>query len=318
MILSIQKRDGALRSFLIVGFAAAILIGCAHTEAPSPAPRQRTFASPEDAAQVLVTAARNNDSEGLVAIFGPEGRELIYSGDAVADGQGISRFLEAYDEKNSLVPDGEAVILVIGNKEWPFPMPLIKEGGTWLFDTNKGKEEILDRRIGRNERCAIQVCLAIVDAQREYAMKDRDGDGLTEYAQEFKSDPGLRNGLYWETGEGEELSPLGPMVAKARKEGYQKGEPGEGPSPYHGYYYRMLKAQGEHASEGAYSYVVNGSMIGGFGVAAFPATHGNSGVMTFIVNHDGVVYQKDLGDDTENLAEAMEEFDPDSSWSKVE
>jgi hypothetical protein len=318
MIFGIQNRDGAIRSFLIAGLAAAILIGCAHTEAPSPAPQHTTFASPEDAVQALVTATRNDDAEGLILIFGPEATELIYSGDTVADEKGIARFLKAYDTKNALVPEGERMILVIGSKGWPFPIPLVREGGTWFFDTNQGREEILDRRIGRNERCAIQVCLAIVDAEREYATKDRDGDGLMEYAQEFKSDPGLRNGLYWETAEGEELSPLGPLVTKARREGYQKGEPAEEPSPYHGYYYRLLTAQGEHAPGGAYNYVVDGSMIGGFALVAFPATYGNSGVMTFIVNHDGVVYQKDLGDDTEDLAEAMEAFDPDSTWSRVE
>ena len=189
-----------------------------------------------------------------------------------------------------------------------FPIPLVKKGEVWSFDTDKGREEILNRRIGENELSTIQTMLAIVDAEREYAMKDDDSDGVPEYAQKFLSDPGKKNGLYWETKEGEEPSPLGPAAAQAKKEGYKKS--GDKPIPFHGYYYRILKAQGKNAAGGAYDYVVKGKMIGGFAVVASPAKYGNSGVMTFLVNHDGVVYQKDLGKKTEQAARQHKEIRP--------
>jgi len=204
---------------------------------------------------------------------------------------------------------------VIGKDDWPFPIPLVKKGDSWFFDTEKGREEVLNRRIGQNELSTIQTMLAIVDAQREYAVKDLDGDGVPEYARKFMSDPGKKNGLYWETKEGEELSPLGPAAAQAREEGYKKS--GNKPIPFHGYYYRILESQGKNAAGGAYDYVVKGKMIGGFAVVAYPAKYGNSGVMTFLVNHDGVVYQKDLGKITAKTANAMKKFDPDSTWKKV-
>jgi len=194
----------------------------------------------------------------------------------------------------------------------------VKKGDTWLFDAKKGKDEILNRRIGQNELSTIQTMLAIVDAQREYAMKDLDGDGILEYAEKFRSDANKKNGLYWETKEGEEPSPLGELVASARAEGYTKAGAKDNPSPFHGYYFRMLKKQGKHAAGGAFDYVVKGQQIGGFAVVAYPATYGNSGVMTFIVNHEGVVYQKDLGKNTAKTAKDMKTFDPDKTWKKVE
>ena len=208
--------------------------------------------------------------------------------------------------------------LVVGEEEWPFPIPIVKKGESWLFDTKAGKEELLNRRIGRNELNTIQTCLAYVDAQREYAMKDRDGDGLLAYAQKFWSTKGKKDGLYWEAKEGEEQSPLGLGAARAVREGYTPRKPGDKPSPFHGYFYRILKAQGKNAPGGAYDYVVKGKMIGGFALVAYPAEYGASGVMTFIVNHDGVVYEKDLGAETAKIASAMTKFDPDQTWKKAE
>ena len=206
--------------------------------------------------------------------------------------------------------------MIVGKQEWPFPIPVVKKGQSWVFDTDKGKEEILNRRIGENELNTIQVMLAVVDAQREYAMKDRDKNELLEYAQKFVSDPGKKNGLYWEAKAGEAESPLGPIMAQARSEGY-RGKPASTPPPYHGYRYRILTAQGKDAPGGAYSYLVKGKMIGGFAVVAYPAEYGNSGVMTFIVNHDGKVFQKNLGKNTAGIASAMKEYNPDSTWQEV-
>jgi hypothetical protein len=220
---------------------------------------------------------------------------------AVADRQRRETFLTTYDEAHRLVsqPDG-SVVLHIGTQSWPSPIPLVKDGEAWRFDTPSGIDEVLNRRTGANELATIQVCLAIVDAQREYAMQDRDGDGLQAYVEQFVSDPGTKNGLYWETQAGEEPSPLGVLFLQASQEGYATARAADdGPRPYHGYYYRLLRSQGAHASGGAFDYVVRGKMLGGFAVAAYPADYGNSGVMTFLVHHDGVVYQKDLGPDTE-------------------
>jgi hypothetical protein len=280
--------------------------------------KQKVFATPEDALKAVITAARNNDDKELIAIFGQSAKDLIFSGDAVEDKQRRELLLKTYDEKNGLVPQNGNMILVIGKDDWPFPIPLAKKGGSWFFDTAKGREEVLNRRIGENELSAIQTMLAIVDAQREYSVKDLDGNGVPEYAMKVMSDKGKKNGLYWETKEGEESSPLGPVAAQAMKEGYTGKKAGDKPAPFHGYYYRLLKAQGKNASGGAYDYVIKGKMIGGFAVVAYPAKYGNSGVMTFLVNHDGVVYQKDLGKKTAQTARAMKKFDPDSTWKKVE
>jgi len=206
---------------------------------------------------------------------------------------------------------------VVGKNDWPFPIPLVKKGEVWFFDTDKGREEILNRRIGENELSAIQTMLAIVDAQREYAMKAIHRDGIPEYAQKFMSDAGKKNGLYWETKEGEEPSPLGPALAQAKKEGYSGKKSDDKPVPFYGYFYRILKAQGKNAAEGAYDYVVKGKMIGGFAVVASPAKYGNSGIMTFIVNHDGVVYQKDLGKNTAKIAKNITMYDPDKTWERA-
>jgi len=282
------------------------------------AQQQQTFRSPEEAVKSMVEAVKANNVTALSAIFGPEGKELIFSGDAVADKTGRERFVKAYDEKHKLVKETDnKVTLIIGDNEWPFPIPLVKKDETWAFDTMAGKEELLNRRIGRNELNTIQVCLAYVDAQREYALKDRDGNGLNDYAQKFVSTEGKKDGLYWKTSEGEEPSPLGSLFAQATKEGYAVRKAGEKRQPYQGYYYRILKAQGKNAAGGAHDYVVKGKMMGGFALVAYPAEYGASGVMTFIVNQDGVVYEKDLGKETEKIGSSMKKYDPDKTWHKV-
>jgi len=279
--------------------------------------QQKTFSSPADAVAAAISAAKNNDDKELLAIFGAQAKDLISSGDAVADKQRRAQFIKAFDEKNRLVVQGENTVVVIGKNDWPFPIPLVKKNDRWVFDTAKGREEILNRRIGDNELSAIQVSLAYVDAQREYARKDRDGDGLVEYAQKFRSDAGKKNGLYWEAKTGEAVSPLGPFAVRAVKEGYGQNKPADKPAPYHGYYYRILSAQGKDAPGGAYSYLIKGNMIGGFALVAYPAEYGNSGVMTFIVSHDGKVFQKNLAKNTAAVASAMKQYNPDSTWSEV-
>jgi len=280
---------------------------------------QETFASPEAAAKALVSAAGAHDGNKLLAILGSEGAPLISSGDEVADREAREKFVRMYEEKNAVVREGDGkAILEVGNDAWPLPIPVVKEGESWRFDTRQGAEEIIDRRIGKNELSAIQVCLAYVDVQREYASRDRDRDGLLEYAQKFVSESGKKDGLYWESKEGEESSPLGPLAAQAKKEGYTRKKSSDEPSPYHGYLYKILKAQGKNAPGGAYSYLVKGKMIGGFALVAYPAKYGTSGIMTLIVNHDGVVYEKDLGKKTEAVVKAMTTFEPDKTWRKVE
>jgi len=280
---------------------------------------QRTFASPEKATKAVVEALKAHDSNALTAIFGPRSEDLISSGDPVADAAERERFISLYVQKYRLEAQGtDKMILCLGDEDWPFPIPIVKDGEAWRFDTPEGREELLARRIGRNELSVIQTCLAYVDAQQEFALKDNTNDGFREYAQEFISDPGKKNGLYWKAKEGDEQSPLGPLVAAAQEKGYT-GKPAVGePIPYHGYYYKILKAQGKNAPGGAYDYVVKGKMIGGFALVAYPAQYGSSGIMTFIVNQDGVVYQEDLGEDTGKIAPTMKLFNPDRSWKRVE
>ena len=280
---------------------------------------QKSFQSPEEATKALYDAVKAGDTKELLLIFGPAGKEIISSGDEVADKTARERFIKAYETMNKLEKETDnKVTLIVGAHDWPYPVPIVKKGETWIFDTMAGKEELLNRRIGRNELNTIQTCLAIVDAQREYALKDRDGNGLLEYAQKFMSTKGKKDGLYWEAKEGEQQSPLGDLVAKAVSEGYTPGKTGRGPQPYHGYYFRILKAQGKNAPGGAYDYVVKGSMIGGFALVAYPAEYGASGVMTFVVNHDGVVYEKDLGKDTARIGSTMTKYDPDQTWKKAD
>ncbi len=282
-------------------------------------PKQKAFGSPEEAFKAMVTAMKANDTGELRAIFGPGGKNIVFSGDDVADKTGRDNIVKAYEEKNRLeiVNDNKA-ILSIGNNDWPLPIPVVKKGSGWRFDTKAAKKEILQRRIGKNELSAIQACKGYVDAQLEYAPRDYDGDGLFEYAQKFLSAPGEKDGLYWETKEGEQKSPLGALIAGATREGYFSKDPKSKPVSFHGYYYRILKEQGKDAPGGAYSYIVNGKMIGGFALVAYPAQYGNSGVMTFIVNKDGLVYQKDLGRNTEKIAQGIKTYNPDKTWKKAE
>jgi hypothetical protein len=280
------------------------------------AARQQSFPSPEAGVQALLDAAKNNDTNGLLQVLGPAAQAFINTGDPVSDQASRERFVRAYEEAHTLVPAGDTqVILQIGKDAWPFPIPLVKDSTSWRFDSEEGKEEILNRRIGRNELDVIQVCLAYADAQREYYRRNPQRVALPQYASKFLSTQGRRDGLYWETTADEPPSPLGPLVAQARSEGYKRtaGKP----TPYHGYYYKILTGQGPNAPGGAYDYVVRGQMIGGFAMVAYPAQYGSSGIMTFIVNHDGVVYQKDLGPNTTALAQSMTKFNPDETWKKL-
>jgi len=306
------KRCGAL--LMAAAFIALVI------SAPSQAEtmEQRNFASPEEAVKTLIEALKSNDVKAAEAIFGPGSKDLLWSGDPVADQSGREQFLRLYEQKYRLEATEAKAVLNLGTEDWPFPIPIVKKGGLWYFDTKQGREELLARRIGLNELSAIKACLAYVDAQREYALKDRDGDGLLEYAQKFRSDTGKKNGLYWEVKAGEGQSPLGPLFAAAQEKGYTSKAAGGKPIPYHGYYYRILTGQGKSAPGGAYDYMVKGNMIGGFALVAYPAKYASSGVMTFIVNHDGVVYQKDLGRNTAKAVQAMKLFNPDSTWKKVE
>jgi hypothetical protein len=295
-------------------YAQTTIPSGASAAAKAKAEAQQIFATPEQAAAELAHAIRSNDLKQIHSVLGPGSGKVIHSGDPVQDAAGRKRFLEAYETSVQIEPSGDArVALLIGAQEFPFPFPLVKTATGWKFDSKAGAEEVLNRRIGRNERSAIQVCLAYVDAQREYATKDRDKDGLLEYAHKFISTPGEHDGLYWETQEGEAASPLGPLSARAKEQGYKLGTP-----PYHGYYYKILTAQGVDNPGGAYSYVVRGKMIGGFALVAYPARWGASGVMTFICNHQGVVYEKNLGKGTVVIAERMTRYNPNASWKKID
>jgi len=286
------------------------------TMALAAAPEQKNFASTEAGSTALVEAIKSNDEVALGSILGPDGSQLISSGDEVADTQSREAFIKAYNDAHKLVLQGDTqAILVIGKDEWPMPIPLVKSQDGWRFDTTRGAKEILDRRIGRNELNAIQVCLAIVDAERDYMAKDPDGDGIQEYASKFVSTPGKHDGLYWETNSEEPPSPLGPLLAAAARDGYANSE-SSSLEPYHGYFYKILTKQGKDAPGRAHDYLVNGQMIGGFAVIAYPARYGASGIMSFIVNQDGIVYEKDLGENTAAMASQLTTFNPDPSWKR--
>jgi hypothetical protein len=300
------------RTLTMRSLATAILLIAAGTAAFA----QQTYKTPDEAAEALVSAARADDQKAELVVLGPHGEDIVSSGDKVSDNAVRERFLKSYDAKHQFTMNGDSkAILVIGDNDYPFPIPLVRKRDKWSFDTEGGRREILYRRIGHNELNAIQVCLAYVDAQIEYAEKDRTGAGLGVYAERFISSTGKKDGLYWPTTQGEEESPLGELFAKASKQGYKTGEDR---SPYHGYYYKILTKQGPRAPGGAVNYVVNGKMIGGFALVAYPAEYRNSGVMTFMVDHTGTVFEKDLGPDTGELAEKITSFDPDAAWKKVE
>ena len=281
----------------------------------SVASAQQAFKTPHEAASALVSAAKAGDMKTLVTVLGHDGEDIVSSGDEVADAATRQKFVAAYDAKHQITMEGDSkAIMVIGQEDFPLPIPLARKDGMWRFDTAAGREEILFRRIGRNELDAIQTCLAYVDAQTDYAEKDRTGAGAKTYAQRFVSQPGKKDGLYWPTSQGEEASPLGELFAQATAQGYRKGA---GRTPFQGYYYKILTKQGATAPGGELEYVVRGKMIGGFALVAYPAEYKNSGVMTFIVNHAGDVFQKNLGPDTAKLAERMSSYNPDRTWRKV-
>ena len=300
---------------LRLGAAAIGLIAIAAVLPLAAAAAQKTFATPEAAVDALIAANRGDQIGRLLAILGPQSATLIHSGDPVADQRARARFVAAYDKAHKLERDGDSkAILIVGEDEWPLPIPLIRKHARWRFDTEAGAEEILNRRIGRNELTVIDVGRAYVAAQREYAALRLGPGGSVEYAQRFMSTAGQRDGLYWPVKEREPESPLGPLIAQARAAGYQPGTPHVKPRPYYGYYFRILTRQGENASGGAKDYIVGDHMTGGFALLAYPATYGDSGVMTFIVNQAGIVYQKNLGPATTRIAQQITQYDPDPSW----
>jgi len=310
MFLKVRRAAVASSTLLAL---LILLAACTKSEKSS----FRTFASPDDAGSALLEAAKSGDQNAVLAIFGTDAKELVSSGDAVQDKATANAFVAGYGVMHRWrnMPDG-AQVLVVGADNFPFPIPLKKNpAGQWFFDTAAGKDEILTRRIGRNELAVIDICGALADAQAEYFSQPHDGNSAKQYAVKFISDTGRQNGLYWESPEGQPKSPLGPLAVFATAEGYS-AKPNSH-QPFHGYYFRMLTRQGSHAPGGAKDYLVDGKMVGGFAFVAYPAEYGNSGVMTFMINKDGVLLQKDLGKTTTESATAMAEFDPDTTWDVV-
>jgi hypothetical protein len=301
----------------ITAWMVAAAIACTAIDVNA-ATNQRAFDSAQDAAKALVDAVRAGDKEALLQVVGATSRSWLLTSDEVADRSEWKVFVEAYDRKNALERNGDGrAVLTVGEGNWTFPAPIVLKSGKWRFDTEAGREEILNRRVGRNELDTIQTLLAIVDAQREYATSDPDGNGVRDYAARFASTPGKKDGLHWEIAAGEAPSPLGPLVAQAVRVGYGEQVKAGKVQPYLGYHYRILAEQGPNAAGGAYSYWLDKRLYGGFAVIAYPALYGNSGVRTFIVNHDGVVYEKDLGPGSVAIAEKVTRFDPDKTWTKV-
>jgi len=307
--MSSKRTIGSLFLAAVISLAA-----CSKSEKPAIG----VFATPEDAGNALEAAGKAGDQNALLAIFGPDSKDLIFSGDPVEDKGVINEFVKQYDVMHRWrkMVDGSQILL-IGATNFPFPIPLKKNGdGRWYFDTASGRDEVLSRRVGRNELAIINVCRAVASAQKQYFSQLHDGDATKHYAMKFISDPGKQNGLYWQSQEGQPQSPLGPLAAFATSEGYNVKP--DAHTPFHGYYFRMLQGQTDKAKGGAKDYVVDGKMVRGFAFAAYPAEYGNSGVMTFIINQDGVLYQKDLGKTTTETVTAMTKFDPDSGWSLVQ
>jgi hypothetical protein len=289
---------------------AILLTLCFSSRSVAQQPGQKTFSSAEDASSALVAAAQSNDEKAMLNILGPDGKQIVSSGDDAEDAQSRANFVQKYQEMHRLMkePDGTTT-LYIGAENWPTPIPLVNKGTAWYFDTDAGKQEILFRRIGRNEMSTIHVCQELVAAEKEYSAQH------SEYAQKIFSDEGQHNGLYWKSADSQAQSPIGPLVATAFVEGANNRD--SAPTPYRGYYYRILTREGKNAPSGAKSYIQNGKMTAGFAFVAYPAEYRSSGVMTFIVTDDGVVYQKDLGKKTDALAKAMKEYNPDSKWQRA-
>jgi Protein of unknown function (DUF2950) len=298
--------------------AATLWLALSHAPPVSAAEAQRTYGSADDAAAAFITALRNNNETELRAILGPEGDRVLDSGDRYADRELRKRFVALFDEEHTLDQEGaDRVELEVGADNWPLPIPLVRADGRWRFDTKFGAQEIVDRRIGRNELSAIRTLLACVDAQRDFFARSKQATGTGVYAMRLLSTPGHQDGLYWRTAEGEPDSPLGPLIESAQDAGYPGELVGGKPIPYEGYNFRILKAQGPNGDGGARSYIQSGRMTGGFALVAWPAVFGSSGIMTFLAGPDGDIYQKDLGAETAQIAQAMTTFDPDLSWSRV-
>jgi hypothetical protein len=300
----------------VAGFIFTTLLGFGAASALPQDSQVKSFPTYRAAADAFVSAVKAKDDAALKEILGAQAQDLLSSGDAVADENGRVGFLKGYEKAHAFVHDSpDSVTLTIGTTAWPLPFPIVKADGAWHFDALKGAQELAYRRIGENELAAIKVCRALRDAQKVYAETGHDGDPPGAYAQRIVSSPGKQNGLYWETKEGEEESPAGSLIADATSEGYDIQQ-GKKPVPFYGYYYRVLKSQGEHAVGGAKDYIKDGKMTGGFAIVAWPAEYGvgGSGVMTFVIGRSGMVYQKDLGQDTAAAVKAMTAYDPDSSW----
>jgi hypothetical protein len=299
-------RTSLLRTVFIVTLGAPV-IGCSSSGSGN------AYPNPEQNVDAFVSSLRSNDLNGLSAVFGKGSERLFRSDDSVADKNRRTEFLQLYDAKHELTTraDGSKV-LVVGSDNWPLPIPLVKNGNGWTFDSPAGFDEIIDRRIGRNELLTIQTILAVGDAERDYYRVDHNGDNILEYAQKFRSTAGQQDGLYWRAEPGQPPSPLGEVVAAAAAEGYPASS-----TSLHGYHFRLLTSQGPDAPGGAYDYLVRKSQIGGFAVLASPVTYGETGIMTFIVSHDGIVYQRDLGKDTADEVEKIKTFEPDKNWTRV-
>lgn len=306
------------RSRRALGTTCALAALVTVVASPAVAASHRAFPSAEAALTAVVDAAKSGDRTTLVAIFGSDGETLLSSGDPIADHTARNRFVERVGERTHLQYVGDDfAVWSVGNDDWPFAIPLVRDERGWVFDVDAGRVELLNRRIGRNELDTIQVCQEYVAAQRDYARRRQRTDGVAEYAQHLRSTPGKRDGLHWETSAGEEESPLGPLLASASAEGY-RAKGGEKPEPFHGYIYRALREAGPHAPGGPRSYIKDGRMTGGFALIAYPVRYGSSGVMTFQVNEQGVVFQKDLGPRTAEIAAAITTYDPDDSWEPAE
>jgi len=314
-------------SWCVLAVAAGALMGCAKpgTDAPgaaspaaAPSAAQPSFATPEEASEALVAAVEKDDRAALQQLLGPGTEQLLASGDPVQDRQERSAFLAEYRAQHTLSAGGaNDLVLLVGADQWPLPMPLVRKNGRWRFDGAAGADELVLRRVGANELNTIDVMYGFVAAQRDYAATGHDRQKPGVYARQLRSSPGKQDGLYWEVAAGEAPSPAGPLLASAAAEGYANPGAQGGHAPYHGYLYRMLTSQGAAASGGAPDFLVDGRLTGGFALLAYPATYGASGIMTFIVNQDGVVWQRDLGTDTALAAAAIREFNPDDSWTPL-